>query len=89
MTQTTNVVIPSSPQDRKAIKDALSEISNSLTRIEAERDLIKDILQTVEDNQKVPKKYTRKLAKIYHKQNYTEVQQEQDDLETLYETISS
>lgn len=86
--QTTNIVVPSSPADRKAIKDALQEISNSLTRIEAERDMIKDILQAVQDNQKVPKKYVRKLAKIYHKQNYNEVQQEQDDLETLYETVA-
>lgn len=86
--QTTNIVVPSSPEDRKAIKNALQEISNSLTRIEGERDLIKDILQTVQDNQNIPKKYVRKLAKIYHKQNYNEVQQEQDDLETLYETVA-
>lgn len=86
--QTTNIVVPSSPEDRKAIKNALQEISSSLTRIEAERDLIKDILQTVQDNQNIPKKYVRKLAKIYHKQNYNEVQQEQDDLETLYETVA-
>lgn len=84
----TNVVVPTSPADRKAIKDALQEISNSLTRIEAERDLIKDVLQTVQDNQNIPKKYVRKLAKIYHKQNYTEVQQEQEDIETLYETVT-
>ena len=87
MTQTINVVVPSSPEDRKAIKDALREISDSMTRMEAEKDLIKDILQTIYDNQKVPKKYTRKLARIYHKQNYTEVQQEQDDLDALYETV--
>lgn len=86
--QTTNIVVPSSPEDRRAIKNALQEISSSLTRIEAERDLIKDILQTVQDNQNIPKKYVRKLAKIYHKQNYNEVQQEQDDLETLYETVA-
>jgi archaellum component FlaC len=86
--QTTNVVVPSSPEDRRAIKNALQEISNSLTRMEAERDLIKDILQTVQDNQNIPKKYVRKLAKIYHKQNFTEIQQEQDDVETLYETVT-
>jgi hypothetical protein len=44
-----NVIVPSSPEDRKKILDALVEISNSLTRIEAERDLIKDILTSVED----------------------------------------
>ncbi len=83
-----NVIVPSSPEDRKKILDALVEISNSLTRIEAERDLIKDILTSVEDKFELPKKYTRKLAKIYHKQNFTEVQQEQDDVESLYESVA-
>ena len=83
-----NVIVPSSPEDRKKILDALVEISNSLTRIEAERDLIKDILTTVEDKFELPKKYTRKLAKIKHKQNFTEVQQEQDDVESLYESVA-
>jgi hypothetical protein len=86
--QSTGIAIPSSPADRQAIKNALQEISNSLTRIEGERDLIKDILQTVQDNQSIPKKYVRKLARIYHKQNFTEVQQEQEDVEALYETVT-
>jgi hypothetical protein len=83
-----NVIIPSSPEDRKKILGAVQEISNSLTRIEAERDLIKEILQDVEDKFELPKKYTRKVARIYHKQNFTEVQQEQSELETIYETVT-
>jgi siroheme synthase (precorrin-2 oxidase/ferrochelatase) len=84
----TNVTLPSSPEDRKKIRQALQEISDSLTRIEAERDLIKDILQTVEDNFELPKKYTRKVAKIYHKQNINEVKAENEELETIYETVT-
>ena len=84
-----NVTIPSSPEDRKKIMSAIQEISNSLTRMEAERDLIKDILQDVEDKFEMPKKYTRKVAKIYHKQNFTEVQQEQEELESIYETVTN
>lgn len=83
-----NVIIPSSPEDRKKIRGALEEISNSLTRIEAERDLIKEILQDVEDKFELPKKYTRKVAKIFHKQNFAEVKTEQEDLETIYETVT-
>lgn len=83
-----SVTIPSLPEDKKKIRQALQEISNSLTRMEAERDLIKDILQTVEDNYKIKKKYTRRLAKVYHKQNFTQVQQDQQDLETLYESVA-
>lgn len=84
-----NVIIPSSPEDRKKILAALVEISNSLTRIEAERDLIKDILSSVEDKFELPKKYTRKLSKLYHKQNFIEFQQEQSDVESLYETVTA
>lgn len=83
-----NITIPSSPEDRKKILNAIQEISNSLTRIAAERDLIKEILQNVEDNFELPKKYTRKVAKIYHKQNFKEVQAEQSELETIYETVT-
>lgn len=83
-----SVVVPSSPEDKKKIRQALQEISDSMTRMEAERDLIKDILQTVEDNYKIKKKYTRRLAKVYHKQNFNQVQQDQQDLETLYESVT-
>ena len=62
----------SNPADRKAVHDALREISNSMTRIEAERDLIKETLNMLKDNYELPTKYTRKLAKIYHKQNFNE-----------------
>jgi hypothetical protein len=83
-----SVIVPSSPEDKKKIRQALQEISDSLTRMEAERDLIKDILQTVEDNYKIKKKYTRRLAKVFHKQNFNQVQQDQQDLETLYESVT-
>ena len=77
----------SNPADRKKIKDALQEISDSMTRMEAERDLIKDIINDVNDNFKLPKKYISKMAKIYHKQNFAKEQQETDELESLYITI--
>jgi len=83
-----NIIIPSDEQSKKTIKDALAQISDSLTRIEAERDHIKDILQVVEDKVDIPKKYIRKMARIYHKQNMSEVKAENDDIETLYEVVN-
>ena len=77
----------SNPADRKKIKDALTEISDSMTRIEAERDLIKSIVADIHDNFKLPKKYVNKMARIYHKQNFAKEQQETDELESLYLTI--
>ena len=77
----------SSPDDREKIKDALQEISDSMTRIQAERDLIKDIVNEVSDTHQLPKKYINKMARIFHKQNFQITQQEQDELESLYITI--
>ena len=82
-----NLIIPSSPSDRQAIKNAINEIGNAMTRIEAEQDHIKSILEKVEDKQDIPKKVLRKLATTVHKQKMAELQAEQDDLDTLYETV--
>jgi len=82
-----NITIPSDEQTKKRIRSALEEISNSMTRMGAERDLIKNILQDVENDTQVPKKYIRKMATIFHKQNLNEVKAENDDVETLYETV--
>ena len=79
----------SDPAHRKAVYDALREISNSLTRMEAERDMIKEILNNVKEEYELPTKYTRKLAKIYHKQNFLEVKAEQAEIEDLYESLTS
>ena len=79
----------SNPADRKGVYEAIVEISNSMTRMEAERDLIKETLNMVKDKYELPQKYTRTLAKIYHKQNFQEVKSEQSEVETLYESITS
>lgn len=79
----------SNPADRKGVYDAIVEISNSLTRMEAERDLIRETLKEVKDKYELPPKYTRMLAKIYHKQNFIEVKAEAEEVETLYETLTA
>lgn len=84
-----NVIIPSSPDDRQKVRSSLTEISNSLTRIEAERDHINEILQTLQDEFDLPKKHMRKVAKVYHKQNINEVKEEFSDIEDIYNAISS
>ena len=79
----------SNPSDRKAVYDAIVEISNSMTRMEAERDLIRETLKDVATKYELPQKYTRTLAKIYHKQNFNEFKAEQSEVEDLYESISA
>lgn len=77
----------SNPADRKKIKDALIEISDSMTRMEAEKDLIKEIVNELADNFELPKKAVTKMARMYHKQNFHKEQQENDELENLYLSI--
>ncbi len=74
--------------DKVKILGCLQEISNSLTRIEAERDLIKDILQRMQDEFELPKKLSRKLAKTYHKRNFEEEVASQNDFVEIYETVA-
>lgn len=83
------VTIPSSPEDRKEVRNRLSEISDSYTRIEAERQHINDILQDLLDEYELPKKHMRKVAKVYHKQNINEVKAEFSDIEDIYNAVSS
>lgn len=74
--------------DKEKVLGCLQEISNSLTRIEAERDLIKDILQRMQDEFELPKKLSRKLAKVYHKRNYEEEIASQNDFVEVYESVA-
>jgi len=75
-------------RDREKILGCLQEISNSLTRIEAERDLIKEILQRMQDEFEMPKKLSRKLARVYHKRNFEEEVADQNDFQEVYETVA-
>lgn len=77
----------SNEADRKKFNDALQEISNSKTRISAERDLIKEIVDDLAEQFELPKKTINKLANIYHKQSFSKEAQEFDELETLYEEV--
>jgi predicted RNA binding protein with dsRBD fold (UPF0201 family) len=81
------ILMISSPEDRKKVAKAIKEISDSMTRIDAEKDLIKDIIQVTFENHQIDKKHIRKLASIYHKQNMSEVKYEYDEVETLYEEL--
>lgn len=77
----------SNPEDKKRIAGAIKEISDSMTRMDAEKDLIKDIVQVTFENHSIDKKHLRKLANIYHKANIDLVRTEHDEIETLYEEL--
>ena len=82
------VTIPSSPEVRKDVRNRLTEISNSMTRIEAEKDHINTILADLEEKFELPKKHMRKVSRVFHKQNINEVKEEFSDIEDIYNAIA-
>lgn len=77
----------SSEVDRKKLFDAIVECSNSMVRIEGEKDFIKEATKKVCEDLKLPKRLVNRLVKVYHKQNYDEEVATHEQFEQLYETI--
>lgn len=77
----------SSPADREKIKKMLAELSGSMTRIEAERDYIKEAVKEMSVEFELSKKTLNKMARVYHRQNFSQEVASHEEFEDLYETI--
>jgi Zn-dependent M32 family carboxypeptidase len=73
---------------KKQLKDAIQEISNSMLRSEAERDLIREIVKEQSQELQIPKKIINKIAKTYHKQSLTQDIQDHEDFVEMYEKVT-
>jgi hypothetical protein len=73
--------------DKNKVLGVLKEVSNAMTRIEAERDFIKEAVKAASEEHEIDKKILRKMAVVYHKQNFDTVQGESEEFLTMYETI--
>jgi len=79
----------STEEDRKKFMGAVQEMSNSMLRIEAERDLLREIVKEKSDEFKISKKIINKIAKTYHKQNRTQVEAEHEEFLELYDAATT
>jgi energy-converting hydrogenase A subunit M len=82
-----HIVVPSSPADRQKMKMMITEMTHCMQRIKDEQSALKDIAAEVAKQFDVPKKQVTKLAKTWFKRDYSDVQAEHEDFETLYESI--
>lgn len=80
--------LPSDPAARKAIKKCMDELSASMSRIDGERDFIKEAIVNICEEYEMSKKTFRKLAKVYHKQNFSKEVAEHEEFETMYEQLT-
>jgi len=77
------------PEQKKDLQNAIREISNSMVRTEAERDLIKDIVKTQSDNLQIPRKIINKIAKTFHKQSLHQEVADHEDFVELYDKVTA
>ena len=76
------------PEQKKKLQGAIREISASMTRTEAERDLIREIVKEQSQELQIPKKIITKIAKTYHKQSLTQDIQDHEDFVELYDKVT-
>jgi hypothetical protein len=79
----------SNPNDRAKLAKYIKEIDNSLTRIDAEKDLIKDICDLAKDELEIKPVTLRKVARIYHKNALVEEKLASEEIFDLYEQVFS
>ena len=70
-----------------ALNKLLTEYSNSLTRIEAEKDLLKAIAERAETELSIPAAQFRKLAVDVHKDAIEQSREAMRDMLELYDTV--
>lgn len=78
-----------SPEDKKKLQGMVTEISNSLTRMEAERDFIKDVCNRAKDDLGVQPKHIRQWGKIHYKNSLHEDRLQSEELYEGYEQLFS
>ena len=76
-----------SAPDREKLFKIVQECSNSMTRMDAEKDFVREAIADTAKNMQLPKKMVAKLVKVYHKQNFDEEVAVHEQFETLYESV--
>lgn len=82
--QTKQINIPNDPVVQKKIKDALQEASFSYTRIEAEKDFLKELFTDLAKETELPKGFLTRISRINHAQNFNELTSDQESVQELY-----
>lgn len=75
-------------EQKKQLKGAIQEISNSMLRAEAERDLVREIVKEQSAELQIPKKIITKIAKTYHRQNLTQEIADHEEFVEIYEKVT-
>lgn len=81
------IVIPSSPADRKALADGIKEMSNAMFRMEGEKAYIDESIKALKEKFSIDAKYLRKLLTDFHKDQFDKVVDEAEQYGDLYDAV--
>jgi hypothetical protein len=73
--------------DRVEVLKGVKEISAAMTRMEAERDFIRDTKKKIADEQGLDKKALNRLIKTYHKGNFPDESSAWNEFAELYTSV--
>ena len=76
------------PDEKKIVQGALGEMTDSMTRVAAERDLQKDIVGKIKDETTITPKVFRKMAKVAFAANFSEEVALHEEFEEVYQEIN-
>lgn len=82
-----DIIIPSNPADLKKLRDGIEEISNSMARMDAEREYQKEAIDELAERFQIEKKHIRRMAVDHHKDTFDKKVGEFEDYAGLYESV--
>lgn len=83
----TDTMVPTDPKERVEIKTMLVEITKCMSKIDQQREQIKEIKAAVKEKFAIGNKTTGKLAKTMYEHSYADVQAENEHFAELWEMI--
>ena len=75
--------------DTQKVRNAIVEVSNAMTRAQAERELIREIVKKIHDEEGLDKRVFRKMASVYYKGNFQDETALNEEFETTFTNVMS
>lgn len=69
------------------LKAMVGEITHCYSRMDSEREQVKEIVKAASDTFGIKKVMVTKIARTMYKHNYADVQAEHEEFELLYESV--
>ena len=73
---------------QEKLKKAVNELSDSMTRTAAERDLVKEIVKKISEETQIDKKIIRRMAKTFYQNSFEAEIAHQRDFENIFEIVT-